>query len=32
VVTAAPPPNRAKCNPPYFIDSAGHRQYKAECL
>jgi serine/threonine protein kinase len=23
-----PPPN---CNPPYVIDSAGHRQYKPEC-
>jgi len=29
---AAPPQNNAKCNPPYFIDSAGHRQYKPECL
>ncbi len=23
-----PPPN---CNPPYIVDSAGHRQYKPEC-
>jgi serine/threonine-protein kinase len=22
----------ANCTPPYFIDSAGHRQYKPECL
>ena len=25
----APKPN---CNPPYFVDSAGHRQFKPECL
>jgi serine/threonine protein kinase len=30
--TTAPPQNTAKCAPPYFIDSAGHRQYKPECL
>jgi serine/threonine-protein kinase len=29
---AAPPAATANCNPPYFIDSAGHRQYKPECL
>jgi serine/threonine-protein kinase len=32
---ASPPPAAppsANCNPPYFIDSAGHRQYKPECL
>jgi serine/threonine-protein kinase len=28
---AAPRP-KAKCNPPYVIDSAGFRQYKPECL
>jgi serine/threonine-protein kinase len=30
----APPPARGKpdCDPPYDIDSAGHRQYKPECL
>jgi hypothetical protein len=28
---AAPRP-RSTCNPPYEIDSAGHRQYKPECL
>ena len=29
----APPPSpAANCNPPYFIDAAGHRQYKPECL
>ena len=29
-----PPPTATKpaCNPPYFIDAAGHRQYKPECL
>jgi hypothetical protein len=34
---SAPPPApapkaAANCNPPYVIDSAGHRQYKPECL
>ena len=29
VVPQAKPPN---CTPPYFIDSAGDRQYKPECL
>jgi serine/threonine-protein kinase len=29
--TARPGP-RPSCNPPYVIDSAGHRQYKPECL
>jgi serine/threonine-protein kinase len=35
IPTAAAVPasqSSAKCNPPYFIDSAGHRQYKPECL
>jgi serine/threonine-protein kinase len=26
------PAPRANCDPPYFIDSVGHRQYKPECL
>jgi serine/threonine-protein kinase len=25
-------PSLASCDPPYFIDGAGHRQYKPECL
>ena len=25
----APPPS---CNPPWFLDSAGHKQYKPECF
>jgi serine/threonine-protein kinase len=29
---AAAPAATANCNPPYYIDSAGHRQYKPECL
>ncbi len=29
---AAAPKPTANCNPPYVIDSAGHRQYKPECL
>ena len=29
VTPTAPSPN---CSPPYYIDSAGHRQYKPECL
>jgi eukaryotic-like serine/threonine-protein kinase len=28
---AAPVP-KVNCNPPYFIDADGHRQYKRECL
>ncbi len=28
----APAPAAKNCNPPYVIDSAGHRQYKPECL
>ena len=28
----APAPATPNCNPPYFIDPAGHRQYKPECL
>jgi serine/threonine protein kinase len=28
----AKPPSKASCDPPYFLDSAGHRQYKPECL
>jgi eukaryotic-like serine/threonine-protein kinase len=27
----APVPPAAECNPPYVVDSAGHRQYKPEC-
>ena len=27
-----PPPPKTNCNPPYFIDAAGHKQYKPECL
>jgi len=27
--TSAPPAN---CDPPYVIDSKGHRQYKPQCL
>ncbi len=32
--TAAPASHAAKtsCDPPFFLDSAGHRQYKPECL
>ena len=32
--TASPTPTSAtpNCNPPYFIDPAGHKQYKPECL
>ncbi len=26
------PASKPSCNPPYVIDSAGHRQYKPECL
>jgi eukaryotic-like serine/threonine-protein kinase len=32
---AAPPPKpaaKASCDPPYFMDASGHRQYKPECL
>jgi len=33
---AAPRPpaaaQKSKCDPPYFIDSAGHKQYKRECF
>jgi serine/threonine-protein kinase len=29
--TASPPAAGPNCNPPYTIDSAGHRQYKPEC-
>jgi len=31
---AATPPTtpKASCDPPYFIDTAGHRQYKPACL
>jgi hypothetical protein len=25
-------PPKASCDPPFFLDSAGHRQYKPECL
>jgi serine/threonine-protein kinase len=27
-----PPPANPSCNPPYFINPAGHREYKRECL
>jgi tRNA A-37 threonylcarbamoyl transferase component Bud32 len=32
--TAAPakPAGKPNCDPPYFMDSSGHRQYKPECL
>jgi serine/threonine-protein kinase len=32
--TAAPakPAAKTSCDPPYFMDSSGHRQYKPECL
>jgi serine/threonine-protein kinase len=32
--TAAPtkPAAKTNCDPPYFMDSSGHRQYKPECL
>ena len=30
---AAPSPApKADCNPPYFFDGAGHKQYKSECM
>jgi eukaryotic-like serine/threonine-protein kinase len=29
---AAPPRPRKDCDPPYVIDSAGHRRYKLECV
>jgi serine/threonine-protein kinase len=29
---ASPGPARKDCDPPYFVDSAGHRQYKKECF
>ncbi len=29
---AAPPAARSNCNPPYFFDSANHKQYKPECF
>jgi serine/threonine-protein kinase len=32
VPSSAPPEHKPSCNPPYFIDSAGDRQYKPECL
>ena len=25
-------PAKKDCDPPYFVDSAGHRQYKKECF
>ena len=30
--TPAKPAGKPNCDPPYFMDSAGHRQYKPECL
>ena len=30
--TLRPPASKSACNPAYVIDSAGHRQYKPECL
>jgi serine/threonine-protein kinase len=30
--SAVPPGAKPSCDPPYFIDSVGHRQYKPECL
>jgi serine/threonine-protein kinase len=30
--SSSPPVAKPSCDPPYFIDSAGHRQYKPECL
>jgi hypothetical protein len=29
---APKPAGKPNCDPPYFMDSAGHRQYKPECL
>jgi hypothetical protein len=29
---ASPAASARPCDPPYSIDSAGHRQYKPECL
>jgi serine/threonine-protein kinase len=31
-VSNQPPTSGPSCSPPYFIDAAGHRQYKPECL
>jgi serine/threonine-protein kinase len=28
----SPPKSPTNCDPPYFIDGAGHREYKPECL
>ena len=30
--TTAKPAAKPSCDPPYFIDAAGHRQYKKECF
>jgi serine/threonine-protein kinase len=29
---AAAPAAKASCDPPYYVDSAGHRQFRPECL
>jgi serine/threonine-protein kinase len=29
---AATPPKKTDCDPPYFVDAEGHRQYKRECF